>query len=265
VIADFRDLLAALTDTGVRFLVVDAHALAAHGVPRMTSGMTSRHLLTSPPRSWRKGTFVLLLCCSVSGCAGTPAPTTTAEPVVMHRAFEASSERYKAGVRGSLYGHLQLEHDLLTVVVERGDVFSYTRLSRTQLTIGIRACPTRDHQPSGIKRTSWRTTNRLRSEPVSLGPALAGERRQLTDSIVLTLQLPRGIDLKLHELRFDLRGELPQGNPASTTGGQIHEELALDGNALPPDCELGRDLWGRGPLPDTAAHFIPPIPPLRQP
>lgn len=38
-IADFRDLLAALTDTGVRFLVVGAHALAAHGVPRTTGDL----------------------------------------------------------------------------------------------------------------------------------------------------------------------------------------------------------------------------------
>jgi hypothetical protein len=39
VIADFRDLLAALTDTGARFLVVGAHALAAHGVPRVTGDL----------------------------------------------------------------------------------------------------------------------------------------------------------------------------------------------------------------------------------
>lgn len=38
-IADFRDLLAALTDTGARFLVVGAHALAAHGVPRVTGDL----------------------------------------------------------------------------------------------------------------------------------------------------------------------------------------------------------------------------------
>lgn len=38
-IADFRDLLAALTETGVRFLVVGAHALAAHGVPRTTGDL----------------------------------------------------------------------------------------------------------------------------------------------------------------------------------------------------------------------------------
>lgn len=38
-IADFRDLLAALTETGVRFLVVGAHALAAHGVPRVTGDL----------------------------------------------------------------------------------------------------------------------------------------------------------------------------------------------------------------------------------
>ncbi|MFT7518427.1 MAG: hypothetical protein ACI9MC_000558 [Kiritimatiellia bacterium] len=34
---DFEDLLDALEATGVRFLVVGAHALAAHGVPRATS------------------------------------------------------------------------------------------------------------------------------------------------------------------------------------------------------------------------------------
>jgi hypothetical protein len=39
VIADFRDLLAALNGNGVRFLVVGAHALAAHGVPRATGDL----------------------------------------------------------------------------------------------------------------------------------------------------------------------------------------------------------------------------------
>ena len=33
-ITDFRDLLAALTESGVRFMVVGAHALAASGRPR---------------------------------------------------------------------------------------------------------------------------------------------------------------------------------------------------------------------------------------
>ena len=38
-IADFRDLLEAFADRGVRFLVVGAHALAAHGVPRATGDL----------------------------------------------------------------------------------------------------------------------------------------------------------------------------------------------------------------------------------
>lgn len=38
-ITDFRDLLAALTDTDARFLIVGAHALAAHGVPRVTGDL----------------------------------------------------------------------------------------------------------------------------------------------------------------------------------------------------------------------------------
>ncbi|HLB37398.1 MAG TPA: hypothetical protein VJL31_12575 [Gemmatimonadales bacterium] len=38
-IADFRDLLAAFVAHEVRFLVVGAHALAAHGVPRVTGDL----------------------------------------------------------------------------------------------------------------------------------------------------------------------------------------------------------------------------------
>ena len=36
---DFRDLLAAFHDAGVRFIVVGAHALAIHGVPRATGDL----------------------------------------------------------------------------------------------------------------------------------------------------------------------------------------------------------------------------------
>lgn len=36
---DFRDFLAALIESGARFLVVGAHALAVHGVPRATGDL----------------------------------------------------------------------------------------------------------------------------------------------------------------------------------------------------------------------------------
>jgi hypothetical protein len=36
---DFRDFVAALLESGARFLVVGAHALAVHGVPRATGDM----------------------------------------------------------------------------------------------------------------------------------------------------------------------------------------------------------------------------------
>jgi len=36
---DFRDLLKALLEAGVRFLVVGAHAMAVHGVPRATGDL----------------------------------------------------------------------------------------------------------------------------------------------------------------------------------------------------------------------------------
>ena len=38
-IDDFRDLLPAFVASGARFLVVGAHALAAHGVPRVTGDL----------------------------------------------------------------------------------------------------------------------------------------------------------------------------------------------------------------------------------
>jgi hypothetical protein len=36
---DFRDLILALQETGVRFVIVGAHAMAAHGVPRATGDL----------------------------------------------------------------------------------------------------------------------------------------------------------------------------------------------------------------------------------
>lgn len=36
---DFRDMVAALNAVGARFLIVGAHALAAHGVPRVTGDL----------------------------------------------------------------------------------------------------------------------------------------------------------------------------------------------------------------------------------
>jgi hypothetical protein len=42
---DFKDLLLALQEAGVRFVVVGAHAMAAHGVPRATGDLD---LLVAP-------------------------------------------------------------------------------------------------------------------------------------------------------------------------------------------------------------------------
>jgi hypothetical protein len=36
---DFRDLLACLRDEGVELIIVGAHALAAHGLPRATGDL----------------------------------------------------------------------------------------------------------------------------------------------------------------------------------------------------------------------------------
>jgi hypothetical protein len=39
---DFVEMLSALTETGAEFLVVGAHALTAHGVPRATGDVFRR-------------------------------------------------------------------------------------------------------------------------------------------------------------------------------------------------------------------------------
>lgn len=54
-IADYRDLLMAFVEHGVRFLVVGAHALAAHGVPRVTGDMDVwvQPTETNAARIWR--------------------------------------------------------------------------------------------------------------------------------------------------------------------------------------------------------------------
>lgn len=52
---DFRDLLRALAAEGVRFLVVGAHALAVHGVPRATGDLDIwiRRTEENARRVWR--------------------------------------------------------------------------------------------------------------------------------------------------------------------------------------------------------------------
>jgi len=52
---DFRELLTALRTTEVRFLIVGAHALAAHGVPRFTGDLDIwvEPTLENAARAWR--------------------------------------------------------------------------------------------------------------------------------------------------------------------------------------------------------------------
>ena len=52
---DFRDLLAALHDAGARFIVVGAHAMAVHGVPRSTGDLDvwTECTETNAGRAWQ--------------------------------------------------------------------------------------------------------------------------------------------------------------------------------------------------------------------
>lgn len=70
-IEDFRDFLSALRDADVEFLVVGAHALAAHGVPRVTGDLDIWVAATpvNAQRIWR-----------ALGAFGAPLATLGIEP-----------------------------------------------------------------------------------------------------------------------------------------------------------------------------------------
>jgi len=63
---DFRDLLHALLDAGARFLVVGAHAMAVHGVPRAT-GDLDVWVLPDPPNAERVWQALLSFGAPVDG------------------------------------------------------------------------------------------------------------------------------------------------------------------------------------------------------
>jgi hypothetical protein len=73
---DFQDMLAALLASGARFLVVGAHALAVHGVPRATGDLGVWVLAdpTNAERVW-----------AALGRFGAPVDTLSAGPVDLAR------------------------------------------------------------------------------------------------------------------------------------------------------------------------------------
>lgn len=68
---DFEDILKALTDAGARFLIVGAHALAVHGVPRAT-GDLDIWIETSPDNAERVWRAVTIFGAPVESLKMTP-------------------------------------------------------------------------------------------------------------------------------------------------------------------------------------------------
>jgi hypothetical protein len=78
---DFRDLLAALLEAGARFLVVGAHALAVHGVPR-TTGDLDVWLAPDPDNARRVWEALLRFGAPVAAMGVTQQDLTRADAVV---------------------------------------------------------------------------------------------------------------------------------------------------------------------------------------
>jgi hypothetical protein len=78
---DFRDLLAALLAEGTRFLVVGAHALAVHGVPRATGDLDVL-IACDPANAARAYAALVKFGAPVAAMGVSPSDLSTADRVV---------------------------------------------------------------------------------------------------------------------------------------------------------------------------------------
>jgi hypothetical protein len=92
---DFRDLLAALLATEARFLVVGAHAMAVHGVPRAT-GDLDVWIAPDPANADRVWSALLRFGAPVAAMGGGPDDLTRPDRVELRVhlfGFQAADER----------------------------------------------------------------------------------------------------------------------------------------------------------------------------
>jgi len=104
--------------------------------------------------------------------------------------FDVSSESSLYAVRGRLSGTVQVQPEQVRVVVRSGSVLSVVSDPRIQLRAAIAA---------GTQK-GWRKV--AESEPQLLGSFDAGQRRELTDSIVFTVRIPSDAKPEQHWLVF---------------------------------------------------------------
>jgi hypothetical protein len=106
------------------------------------------------------------------------------------KAFDVSSESSLYDVRGRFVGTFRVEPSQITIVVKSGSVLA----TRADPRVEIRAII------AGPSRGSWRKVGS--SEPQLLGGFGAGERREVTDSLVFRISTPSGFDAQQHWLVF---------------------------------------------------------------
>ena len=125
--------------------------------------------------------FPLVICLVASGQQELPQP------------FAVSAESSLYAVRGQFAGTLQVQAQRITVAVKSGSVLS----TNADLGLQLRALV------ATATGTGWKRL--AESEPQSLGAFDAGQRRELTDSMVFTVKLPSGAKPEESWLVFQFR------------------------------------------------------------
>ena len=127
----------------------------------------------------------LVLLLLVGSIAGSPQDAT--------QPFAVSSESSLYAIRGRFAGTLQVQPERVRVVVKSGSVLS---------TVSDPAVQLRAVVATGTQR-GWKRV--AESKPHSLGAFDAGQRRELTDSIVFVVRIPTDAKPEQHWLVFQFR------------------------------------------------------------
>ena len=122
----------------------------------------------------------------VLGCLLGPQQDTSRE-------FAVSSESSLYAVRGRFSGSLQIQPEQVRVVVRSGSVLSAVADQEVQLRALI---------ATGTQR-GWKKV--AESEPHPLGSFDAGQRRDLADSLVFEIRIPKDAKPEQHWLVFQFR------------------------------------------------------------
>ena len=132
----------------------------------------------------------LILSASLSACGATGGVGAPTLLPTLSSTFDVSSESSLYVVRGQFAGSAYLGPRKVVIAIKRGSVLATVADPNILLRAVI----------AGTGVRGWRKVSE--SEPQSLGAFNAGERKELTDSLVLNIPLARDFDPQRHWLAF---------------------------------------------------------------